>query len=241
MKDKLDDIDIKLILKCAEYSYDAYVDINNKNKNGFFVENKHTDTQSYLSISDDTIIFSGQGTTTLIDWTNNFRLWRKKISYLENTLVHSGFIKSYDSIRHEIYSKIEEIRSMKKIKKIVCTGHSLFGAIATIAALDFSIKYKDLLIECVTFGSPRVGSKNFAKLFNKNINKSFRCVRLKDPIAFTPFPGRFKHVSGGIHLIKNDISLKVPLYNFCGCRIAHHSMDEYLEHIRTISLQSAKV
>ena len=226
--------DTELIELCAEYAYNAYT----KDIDGVFIENKETDCQSFVSAKGDDIIISGQGTTTFTDWYHDFQIWRTKVDYLDNILVHSGFIKQYDSVRTRIHLEIVKLMQEKEYKRIICTGHSLFGAIATIAALDCAIEY-DIPVSCVTFGSPRVGSRKFSKLFSKLVTTSFRCVRHKDPITFSPLPGRFKHVRGGIHFGK-ELTFNVPLYNLWGCKVSHHNMDDYLEFIKDINEKKVK-
>lgn len=226
--------DTALIELCAEFAYNAYT----KDIDGVFIENKDTDCQSFVSAKGDDIIVSGQGTTTFTDWYHDFQIWRTKVEYLDNTLVHSGFIKQYDSVRTRIHLEIVKLMQEKDYKRIICTGHSLFGAIATIAALDCAIRY-DIPVSCITFGSPRVGSKKFSKLFSKLVTTSFRCVRHKDPITFSPLPGRFKHVRGGIHFGK-ELTFNVPLYNSWGCKVSHHNMDDYLDFIKDINEKKIK-
>lgn len=228
--------DTQLIEKCARYANDAYTNTIK----GTFIEDIKTDCQSFVILNEDEdeVIITGQGSTTMKDWLIDFQIWRKKVPYLENTLVHSGFIKQYESVRLMIHKEIDRHISKGKIKRIICTGHSLFGAISTIIALDCAIKYP-VQVSCVSFGSPRVGSRKFAKIFNKLVATSFRCIRHKDPIVFTPLPGRFKHVRGGVHFGK-DISFKIPFYNPIGCRISHHSMEDYLHFISTLNEMKIK-
>ena len=211
----------QLIKECAHIAKNAYTnDIQ-----GHFLFAPETDTQSWVTLSDSEIIFSGQGTTTLKDWAIDFRIWRTKVDYLQNSQVHSGFVLAYNSIRYRMLSLINKhLTTHHNVQRIVCTGHSLFGAIATIAALDLSLQY-NIPVHCVTFGSPRVGAKDFVKLFNNCVCISYRCVQYKDPVTFTPLPLRFKHVRGGLSFG----STQVALYNCVGCRIKHHSMDEYAE------------
>lgn len=216
-----------LIESCAKYSNDAY----SKTVDGKFIEAKETDTQAFVSFKNGDLIISGQGTTSMKDWSIDFQIWRTKVEYLQNTQVHSGFVKAYNSIRLEIHMEIAKYQIDNEIKRIICTGHSLFGAIATICALDCAIQY-DIPVFCITFGSPRVGSKQFVKVFNNYVEVSYRCVRHKDPISFTPLPIRFKHVKGGIHFgksVTNVGSESLSIYNCCGCRVSHHSMDDYYE------------
>jgi predicted lipase len=214
-----------LIHLASKYANDAY----SKSIHGKFIESIETDTKSFVSFINGDVIICGQGTTSIKDISIDCQIWRTKVNYLENTKVHSGFMKSYESIRHLLHKEIKNILSTYEVTRIIVTGHSLFGAIATICALDCSLIY-NIPVNCITFGSPRVGCKKFAKCFNKMVEISYRCVRLKDPVTFTPLPLRFKHVRGGIHFGKSFGiigSESLSLYNCCGCRINHHSMQEY--------------
>lgn len=231
-KDQIASCDTLLIEQCAAYSKDSYT----MKVDGVFIEDEDTDTQSFVVTDGDYVVFTGQGTTSVTDWMIDFRLYRTRVPYLRNCLVHAGFVKSYNSIRADVHECIEDIMKRRKIKGIICTGHSLFGAIATVASLDFKFKYPDLEVTCVSFGAPRAGSRLFAKMFNENIDKSYRCVRLKDPIAFTPTAPRFSHVSGGLHFNKASMDWKVPVMNIVGCSVGHHDMTEYLEFIHRVNL-----
>eukprot|EP00960_Hanusia_phi_P053868 762478-Hanusia_phi.AAC.19 len=71
------------------------------------------------------------------------------------------------------------------IQKINVCGHSLGGALATIAAVDLSLwsasKYN---ICCFTIGCPRVGNKAFKRLFNYQVKHVHRLVNQNDPIQW---------------------------------------------------------
>ena len=220
---------VKMIHDCALWSHKAYLN----DVSGTFIYEESTDAQAFVFQSGSDIIVTGQGSTSMRDWSLDFQIWRTRVDYLQNTKVHAGFMKQYNSIRDRMHHEIAKLMSSaaKENMRIICTGHSLFGAIATVAALDCSFKY-DVPVHCITFGSPRVGSKKFAKLFNSNVEVSYRCVRFKDPVSFTPAPIRFKHVRGGLHFgkctdPKSIGSDTLSLYNCCGCRVSHHSMEDY--------------
>lgn len=230
-EDKISTCDTCLIEKCATYSRDSYA----KTVDGVFIEDTPTDTQAFIAVDGKDIVFTGQGTTSVTDWMIDFRLYRTRVRYLGDSLVHAGFVKSYNSIRDRVHVLVKDLMRDHDITGFICTGHSLFGAIATVAALDFKLKY-DLPVSCVSFGSPRVGSRKFSSLFNEKIDTCYRCVRLKDPIAFTPFGPRFKHVSGGLHFNQRTMDFKVPTYNPVGCRVGHHSIEDYLEFIHRVNI-----
>ena len=223
-----------LIHKCAQYAMASYTQITvDGNDTIDVIKNRDTDTIVYIICSGSTLYITGPGSESMTDWSLDFQIWRTRVEYFENSLVHAGFMKIYESIKENLHQKICALLSLKHIDHIVCTGHSLFGAVSTIIALDCTLRYESKTISCITFGSPRVGNTEFVKLFNENIDHSFRCVFMKDPITFTPIPLRFKHVKGSVYCnsktAKSVSELEISKWNFCGCRIAHHSMDSYLQ------------
>ena len=65
------------------------------------------------------------------------------------------------------------------------TGHSLGGAIAQLAAIEFAqLGYN---VTLVTLGSPRVGDSNFADLLNRSIQRIYRITHSRDPIVHVPY------------------------------------------------------
>tara|TARA_B100001094_G_scaffold263748_2_gene265480 strand:+ start:11689 stop:12369 length:681 start_codon:yes stop_codon:yes gene_type:complete len=221
----------ELIKKCAKLSNDTYNEINNYNEK---LEDKYTDTIIYFILEDSTLFITGPGSESYRDWSLDFQIWRTKVEYFENTLVHAGFMKIYNSVRSRLLCLMKVLLETNEINKIVCTGHSLFGAISTIIATDLSIQF-DLPVICITFGSPRVGNNEFAELFNNNVQLSYRCVFKKDPITFTPLPIRFKHVRGLLNCdFKTIKESEIPQnYDCLGCRIKHHSMEFYKGSIQS--------
>lgn len=73
------------------------------------------------------------------------------------------------------------------VNKVAFTGHSLGGALATLAAIDFTSLQSVYPVEIVTFGKPRVGNFEFAYFVNSKIKENFRVINKSDPIPHTPF------------------------------------------------------
>src|SRR6056300_961853 len=71
--------------------------------------------------------------------------------------VHNGFQNELE----KVWDQIKAHREEHKAKKLFITGHSLGGAMATLAASRFNLIDK---VECLfTYGSPRVGTRSFVK------------------------------------------------------------------------------
>ena len=204
---------------------DAY---NERIPEFIYVNEKKTDTQLHIKQINEKLIIVFRGTTSVKDWRYDLEILRSSVDFLENTFVHSGFLRQYKSVRSVIHSQIN-----KKVKKVICCGHSLGSALATICALDIKLRYPDINVGYLGCGGPRVGGPRFVKLFNSKIDASYRFVANKDPITFTPLPLRFRHVKGGKQFNDNELDIKTPpVYCFCGCRVSDHNMDTYLRVLK---------
>lgn len=117
----------------------------------------------------------------------------------ENGGLHSGFVKAYLSGIKELEPVI---RAYIDKKNLIFTGHSLGGALASLAAIDFTHKlekyYRSHRIGLITFGAPRVtdleGSKYFTKLLldsNNPLTYNLRICNALDPIVYFKPPHIF--------------------------------------------------
>ena len=218
-----------VVLSCVKWSRYAYniklSSVQSSDRGVFYLSDSDTDAQAVVIQEPTRTIVAFRGSTTPTDWMHDFKIWRKRVKYLNNAWVHTGFVQQYEALREGILGKIQGN------KPVICCGHSLGGALSTIAALDLSLKR--MHVTCCTFGSPRVGSAYFRRLFDKHVKTSTRCVFKNDPITFTPFPLRFSHVGGVCYF--DDVGLYTHNKQKCrcllGCSPGHHSLDNYLSAV----------
>jgi hypothetical protein len=78
--------------------------------------------------------------------------------------IGAGFRRAYLSLQSNILSVLKELPSTYNL---LVTGHSLGGALATLAAYDVIFKNAFLSVNLITFGSPRVGDSIFRDSFKK--------------------------------------------------------------------------
>ena len=196
--------------------------------------------QGFMGTKDDVLYIVFEGTNGVRDWLDNSKFFQKKLKksfsmqkelqFQKNSKVHYGFYDQYMRVEEDIKQRIYE----KKYKKIVCTGHSLGGALATLCAFWVSSFHES--VECVTFGSPRVGNKYFTKMFNWRIPNSRRYVYKNDLIAKLPLLWLFysyRHVSSKVSLGKKKSwwrKLLRPISTAVGS-IQDHYPQRYLEAI----------
>ncbi|KAJ2507051.1 hypothetical protein H4217_008892 [Coemansia sp. RSA 1939] len=111
------------------------------------------------------IVVAFQGTSNPTQWADNLDIeleqWPPAI---EDSKVHSGFLRGYVNARNSILTNVQRIASEYPDYSIAFVGHSLGGARASLAVLDLSISAPELLprVSLYTQGQPRTGNKAFA-------------------------------------------------------------------------------
>lgn len=208
------------IMNLADLARDAYLEPFERLPGYTFATNEDTDAQAYFSVETlridgvlkSCIVLAFRGTESAKDALIDISATRvplngKSTSFFGSflpgggdVLVHWGFYHQYRSILPDIK---EYLRVHSDIEHIVTTGHSLGGALATLAVVDL---YDGKVghgrkFSCVSFGSPRVGNKSFANKFRRITgNRSLRFVNNDDPIPLLPSSLRFHHVHGVVEI-----------------------------------------
>lgn len=119
--------------------------------------------------------------------------------------IHQGFYSQFIVIADELTEQIK--KRLHYCHTVVFCGHSLGGALATIASYYYALmklKYKpsagsaaaaSLSIKCRTFGSPRVGNEVFVKSYESLIKDHWRVYNYCDLVPMVPMSFRFDHIN----------------------------------------------
>jgi len=136
--------------------------------------------------------------------------------FKQEVQVHSGFLGAYDSVRNRIMTLIkyavgfldEEDAGTIPSWHVYVTGHSLGGALATLLALELSssqmAKNGVIFVTMYNFGSPRVGNRRFAEVYNAKVKDSWRIVNHRDIIPTVPRLMGYCHVEAPVYLKFGD-------------------------------------
>lgn len=103
--------------------------------------------------------------------------------------VHYGFLQAYLSIQSALLRGIDLVSSgLPDDYKLLFTGHSLGGALATLASVDFQARFAwpDERICCMTYGAPKVGNVHFASRYDQLVQNCYRIVNDTDIITRLP-------------------------------------------------------
>ncbi|MGD8190760.1 lipase family protein [Brevibacillus ginsengisoli] len=150
-----------------------------------------------IAQSDTQIVVCFRGTGNWFDIYKDLTLNQIPYPFVKQAgKTHQGFTEMYEgTIRSQLFNILSGLSHKKQL--ILC-GHSMGGAIATLAALDLACNSKFKHPHVYTFGSPRVGNSAFVHLFNKTIPFSYRIANRYDVVPHFPlrrtFQLHYRHV-----------------------------------------------
>jgi hypothetical protein len=118
---------------------------------------------------------------SILDWFNDLD-YGLLVTDLFPGRVHRGFYRSFLSLRpliekHPLWQASEQGQC-----PLICSGHSKGGALACLAAWVWR-KRNPLIL---TFGSPRIGDKDFVAAWNEQGLQAHHYVNPFDPIPHLP-------------------------------------------------------
>lgn len=159
------------------------------------------------------------------DWVSNFKIGTE----ISETgfAVHVGFNNIFKSMRQDILTFLNE--NTDRTGNIHCIGHSLGGAIATIAADWVKSIRKSQEVKVYTFGAPKPAMMMFSSQFTRKLqeNNIKRVYHATDPVPMIPlFP--FIHApfqSNGHYISSNETILSADA----------HDMKKYCESVKLSS------
>lgn len=193
-------MDEKLALVCAGLSQEVYGDVAMAGfkefpdiKVAFFEseDSRITDTQVavFQNLESKEIYIVFRGSDKGVDWMNNFQMRQQIYPYGDpdetDVRFHNGFMTAYRSVRDRVLAEVRKYPDFD----ITVTGHSLGGAVATIAALDVQYnitQHTGQSIQVYSFGAPRVGNSALVESFQRRVPKNYRFVYGWDIVTYIP-------------------------------------------------------
>ena len=161
----------------------------------------------------ESIFVSFRGSENIQNWITNIQVSQTTPYPDYNIAVEKGFFKLFETLKPNIYTNVDALTRKYNTTKLLITGHSLGAALATLYAFDILYYKKDYKIHyLVTFGSPRVGNKEFAVIFESYPIYSKRITHYYDVVPHVPeeFMG-YRHISQEVWY--NEANTKYTLCN----------------------------
>lgn len=228
---------LKFFAEACDISYKSREEIESLGYLFFSEDN----TQFIIFYKESQMIIVIRGSNDFKDFLDDINITKDKFYSITGVYcgkIHKGFINHYRNIQEKILNYVLKFQeNPKENKEIIFCGHSL-GGMCAIAALDASFLPNSPPIKVFTFGSPRIGDKEFVKIFNSRIDESIRVVNQFDPITFIPLPIRFRHLPVEKKL-KTKLSFKrllvkiKSLFSRIEVATGDHDIQEYIRKLET--------
>lgn len=166
------------------------------------IEDARTETRAVIARYDDHTEIAFRGTANVRNWLIDLDA---AMTALDATVkVHAGFLRAADALVPALIQALLPAGADKSaLKPIFITGHSLGGALATLAA--FALAREGFPIAAVyTFASPRVGNMAWKINYNFKLGlgeKTFRVIAAGDGVPLVPgILAGYRHVGIEIFL-----------------------------------------
>jgi len=153
-------------------------------------------------------------------------MWRTDTGLCKKCHVHQGFWEQWESIRDMIVPNVEKATAKNPDYRFIVVGHSLGGALATIAAADFRNRSPWFLehTEVFSYGSPRVGDFLTVRFLSEQSAKSYRVTASDDPVPRVPWTNLgYMHTSPEYFIERNpddprpeDVTVLTGFFNSHG-------------------------
>lgn len=202
-----------------------------------------TDTQGFLVSNGEYAVLAFRGTevTKRIDIRTDAKAFRASVF---EGRVHKGFGEAYKSIEIQVLKALPKVEGLP----LYITGHSLGAGLATIATryLERDLELRNRIAACYTFGSPRVGDREYDRKFKSSI---FRVVNTTDIVTVVPLLamgyihiGDVRFLQPGIGDLRRGIPILRRIYFFLmaafrlfGPLVGDHGIDQYRRKLEAVA------
>ena len=145
----------------------------------------------YLAIDNSSklIVLAFRGTSNIENWVHNLEIVQAPTALCDNCLVHQGFLNQYVAMSQYYRDLVAKAHEDYTEHRLIITGHSLGGALATLAAAEIR-NFKDPWFlkntELYTYGAPRVGNEALARYLTNQSPLSYRVTSMHDVVPRLP-------------------------------------------------------
>ncbi|KAH8887421.1 lipase [Thozetella sp. PMI_491] len=155
-----------------------------------------TDQQGYVTVDTVTsqIIVSFKGSHSVRNWITNLEFLFTDCDFVSDCKVHTGFANAWTEVESAVLAAVKSATAAHPTFKVITTGHSLGGAVATLGGAY--LRKAGYSVDIYTFGSPRVGNDAFADFVTAQAGAENRVTHLNDLVPrLPPLVFGYRHTS----------------------------------------------
>ena len=185
------------------------------------IYDQSTYTNGFVASDENTIVVAFRGTVPTSPKNILTDLWffKSQIVSGEPELGHKGFVDALN----KVYFSIEAtLRPFAGKKKLVITGHSLGGALATLLGYRIALDHPDFQPTQYVYGCPPVGDKSLANFFR---GKDSNTITIQNDLVS----------DGKLILLGEWAELYKPVQVMFLPKPGGHSLSYYIEQLEQLS------
>lgn len=139
------------------------------------------------------IVFAVRGSSNILNWITNINFAFRNTNLVSGGKFHTGFFSAWEEMAEGVTATIDSALAANPGYRIVTTGHSLGGAVATIGAAH--LRAAGHSVDNYSYGAPRVGNDVVSDFITAQ-GANYRLTHLDDPVPKLPpiFAG-YRHIS----------------------------------------------
>ncbi|KAI8935522.1 hypothetical protein NX059_008092 [Plenodomus lindquistii] len=153
------------------------------------------------------IVISFRGSRSIRNWITNLVFPVVPTTLCANCSGSAGFWGSWLEAQSNVLAAVTQARAQYPDYKIVATGHSLGGALASLAAGE--LRNKGLTVDLYTYGAPKIGLEGLSRFLTSTTNgATYRVTHKNDPVPKLP-PALlgYRHISPEYYVTSgNDVA-----------------------------------
>lgn len=172
------------------------------------------------------VVFGGSESTE--DWKTNFNALWSDVTYplkVPGAKIHNGFQSQWAAAKADVVKRFQSLKD-HGITKVFLAGHSLGGAVATVAAAEIQTLFPDMRVELITYGAPMCGNAAFGENINHLMSSRItRVVNSGDPVpCLTQVVGYADNIAGEVCFNEGSGQWSTPREEHCNKDVADMSM-----------------
>ncbi|KAF2273726.1 alpha/beta-hydrolase [Westerdykella ornata] len=161
-----------------------------------FASKLPTDVTCFVAVDDTNrlIVTAFRGSRSIDNWLTNLQFDLVETNLCSGCQAHRGFWQSWLDSRTAVMAAIKDARKRRPDYTLVTVGHSLGGAVASLAAAQ--LRNEGYNVDFFSFGAPKVGGTKLSDyISNQSGGNNYRVTHWNDPIPRLP-----PQVMGYVHI-----------------------------------------
>lgn len=140
------------------------------------------------------IVLAVRGSSNIENWITNANFDLVSIDLTDGAEVHDGFNDAWTEMSEAMTTAIQDALTSDSSFKVIASGHSLGGAVATLGAAY--LRGAGIPVDLYTYGAPRLGNDVVSDFITDQEGAEWRVTHLDDPVPRLPplFLG-YRHIS----------------------------------------------